>query len=207
MATPTIFRGTTARCFKNTECRQNYGHSAWLFSKRSLITAVCPQPKGASDQLVTLVEWTAILSAVAGVSATFFILIQLRHMDKHRDLEISLKLFDWAESDRLHKGFRWIEDRFQFENYEKYRAEVANDYEAIDYPYEVTSFFEEVGFLIDKKFIDIDIVADRLNTHIISNWKKLEPWIMALRKEKGDKAFGEHFQKLYEKTIAYMKSN
>jgi hypothetical protein len=157
--------------------------------------------------LVTLIEWTAILSTVAGVSAAIFILIQLRHMDKHRDLEISLKLFDWAESDRLHKAFRWIEDKFQFENYEKYKAQVANDYEAIDYPYEVTSFFEEVGFLIHKKFIDIDIVTDLLNTHIISNWKKLEPWIMTMRKEKGDKTFGEHFQKLYEKTIAYMKSN
>jgi hypothetical protein len=157
--------------------------------------------------LVTLIEWTAILSAVAGVSATIFILIQLRHMDKHRDLEVSFKLFDWAESDRLHKAFRWIEDKFQFEDYEKYKAQAATDDEAIDYPYEVTFFFEEVGFLIHKKFIDIDIVADRLNTRIISNWKKLEPWIMVMRKEKGDKTFGEHFQKLYEKTITYMKRN
>jgi DNA topoisomerase IA len=30
---------------------------------------------------------------------------------------------------------------------------------------------------------------------------------MALRKEKGDKTFGEHFQKLYEKMIAYMRTN
>lgn len=157
--------------------------------------------------MVTLIELTAILSAVAGVSATIFILVQLRHMDKHRDLEISLKLFDWAETDRLHRAFRWIEDKFQFEDYGKYKADLANDYEAIDYPYEVTSFFEEVGFLVHKRFINIDVVADRLNMHIISNWKRLEPWIMAIRKEKGDKSFGEHFQRLYEKTIAYMSKN
>jgi hypothetical protein len=153
----------------------------------------------------TLIEWTAILSAMAGLSATVFILLQLRHMDKHRDLEISLKLFDWAESDRLHKAFRWVEDRFQFEDFEKYVAQVANDYEAGDYPYEVVAFFEEVGFLIDKKFIDIDVIADRLGTHVVSNWKKLEPWIIALRKEKGDKSFGEHFQRLYERAIAYIQ--
>jgi hypothetical protein len=157
--------------------------------------------------LVTLTEWAAVLTAVAGVSATVFILLQLRHMDKHRDLEISMKLFDWAESDRLHKAFRWIEDRFQFEDYEEYKAQVESDYEASDYPYEVTAFFEEVGFLIEKKFIDIDVIADRLNAYIISNWKKLEPWIMAMRKEKTDKTFGEHFQKLYEKTVAYLKRN
>jgi len=28
---------------------------------------------------------------------------------------------------------------------------------------------------------------------------------MALRKEESDKNFGEHFQRLYEKTIQYMK--
>jgi hypothetical protein len=42
---------------------------------------------------VTLTEWAAVSSAVAGVSATIFILLQLRHMEKHRNLEISMKLF------------------------------------------------------------------------------------------------------------------
>jgi hypothetical protein len=28
---------------------------------------------------------------------------------------------------------------------------------------------------------------------------------MASRKEKGDETFGEHFQRLYEKTIKYMR--
>jgi len=155
--------------------------------------------------LVTLIEWTAILSALAGVSATAFILLQLRHMDKHRDLEISMKLFEWAESDRLHKAFRWIEEKFQFEDYEKYKAQVEANLEVGDYPYEVTTFFEQVGFLIEKKFIDLSVIVDRLGAYTVSNWKKLEPWIMALRKEKGDQTFGEHFQKLYKRTIEYMK--
>jgi hypothetical protein len=156
---------------------------------------------------LTVTEWTTVVTAVAGVSAAVIILFQLRHMDKHRDLETSMKLFEWAQSDRLRKALRWVEDKFQFEDYEKYRTQVANDAEASEYPYEVTAYFEQIGFLVQKKFIDIEIIADRLNAHIISNWKKLEPWIMALRKEKGDKTFGEHFQKLYEKTIEHMKRN
>jgi len=155
--------------------------------------------------MVTLVEWTAVLSALAGISATVFILLQLRHMDQHRDLEISLKLFDWAETDRLRKAFRWVEREFQFEDYDKYKAEVEENFEVSDYPYQVEAFFEEVGFLVNKKFVDIDVIVDRLGAYIISNWKKLEPWIITMRKERGDKTFGEHFQKLYEKTVAYMK--
>jgi len=155
--------------------------------------------------LVTLIEWASIATAVAGISATAFILLQLRHMEKHRNLEISMTLFEWAESDRLRKAFRWIEQEFQFEDYEKYKAQERNDIGASDYPYEVAAFFEQVGFLVDRKFVDLDVVVDRLGSYVISNWKKLEPWITALRKEKSDKTFGEHFQRLYQKTIEYTK--
>jgi hypothetical protein len=154
---------------------------------------------------VTLIEWATIATALAGISATAFILLQLRHMEKHRNLEISMTLFEWAESDRLRKAFRWIEQEFQFEDYEKYKAQERNDIGASDYPYEVAAFFEQVGFLVDRKFVDLDVVVDRLGFYVISNWKKLEPWITALRKEKSDKTFGEHFQRLYQKTIEYMK--
>ena len=157
--------------------------------------------------MVTLIELTAILSALAGVSATAFILLQLRHMDQHRDLEISMKLFEWAETERLRKAFRWVEKEFEFEDYEKYKAEVEANFEISEYPYEVEAFFEEVGFLVNKKFVDIDVIVDRLGAYIISNWKKLEPWIIAVRKEREDRTFGEHFQRLFAKTVAYMKGS
>jgi hypothetical protein len=155
--------------------------------------------------MVTLVEWTAILSALAGISAAVFLIIQLRHMDKHKDLEISMKLFEWAETDRLRKAFRWVEKDFQFENFDKYKAEVEENFEVSDYPYQIEAFFEEVGFLVNKNLVDIDVIVDRLGSLIISNWDKLKPWIMAIRKERNDKTFGEHFEKLYKKTLTYMK--
>ena len=157
--------------------------------------------------MVTLIDLTAVLSALAGVAATVFILLQLRHMDRHRDLEISMKLFDWAETEGLRRAFRWVEREFQFEDFEKYKALVEKNFEASDYPYRVEAFFEEVGFLVNKKFVDIDVIVDRLGGYIVSNWKKLEPWILVMRKERNDKTFGEHFQKLYEKTVAYMQRN
>jgi hypothetical protein len=157
--------------------------------------------------MVTLIEWTAVLSALAGISATVFVLLQLRHMDRHRDLEISMKLFDWAETESLRKAFRWVEKDFQFEDFETYKAEVKANPEAGDYPYQVEAFFEEVGFLVNKKLVDIDVIVDRLGAYIVSNWTKLEPWILVMRKERGDKTFGEHFQRLFEKTVAYMKGS
>ncbi len=155
--------------------------------------------------VVTLADGTAILSALAGIAAAIFVIIELRHMDKHKDLEISMKLFEWAETDRLRKAFRWVEKDFHFENIDKYKAEVEEDFEVSDYPYQVEAFFEEVGFLVNKSLVDIDVIVDRLGSYIISNWKKLQPWITANRKERNDRTFGEHFEELYKKTLAYMK--
>lgn len=147
----------------------------------------------------------AIISAIGVILGVVFVAIQLRHMEMHRNLDISMKLFEWAESDRLRKAFRWIENEFQFQDYNKYKAQEATDPEASEYPHEATAFFEQIGFLVEKKFVDLDIIDDRLGPHIISNWKTLEPWIMAVRQEKENNEFGRHFQRLYERTIEYMK--
>jgi len=155
--------------------------------------------------MVSIIELTAVISALAAIFLAVFAVIQILHIEKHRNVDISMKLFEWSENERLHKALRWIENEFQFEDYEKYKAEEKTSLEASDYPYEVVAFFEQVGFLVQKRFVDLDIIDDRLGPYIISNWKKLEPWVMALRKEKTDETFGEHFQKLYGKTVEYMK--
>jgi hypothetical protein len=155
--------------------------------------------------MLTVTDWAAIFTAVASTFAAVLILFELRHMGKHRDLEISMKLFEWAETASLQKAFRWVEKEFLFENIEKYKSEVAEKFEVSDYPYRVEAYFEEVGFLVNKKFVDIDVIVDRLGAYIVSNWAKLEPWILAIRKERADETFGEHFELLHQKTVAYMK--
>jgi len=155
--------------------------------------------------MVSITDDTAIISTAAAILLAIFAVIQLRHMEKHRNVDISMKLFEWAETDRLRKALRWIEQEFQFEDYDKYKADTKNNLETTEYPFEVTAFFEQVGFLVQKNFVDLDVIDDRIGSYVISNWKKLEPWIMALRKEKGDETFGEHFENLYQKTIEYMR--
>ena len=157
--------------------------------------------------MVTITDDAAILSAAAAVLLAAFTVIQLKHMEKHRNVDISMKLFEWAETDRLRKAFKWVDQNFHFEKPESYLAVEKEDDEAGDYPHQVTAFYEQVGFLVEKKFVDLDVVVDRLGSHIISNWQKLEPWITAMRKKKGDETFGEHFQRLYQRTVTHLKKN
>ena len=155
--------------------------------------------------MVSVTDYAAVASAAGIILGTVFVLMQLRHMEMHRNVEISLKLFEWAETERLRKALRWIENEFHFQDYDNYKAQELTSHEVGDYPYEVTAFFEQAGFLVEKKFVDLDVVDDRLGSRIASVWNKLGPWIKAVREQTGDKTFGEHFEKLYERTMKYME--
>jgi hypothetical protein len=157
--------------------------------------------------MVTIIEETAVVSAVSAILLAIFAVVQLRHAEKHRNVDVSMKLFEWAENERLRRAFKWIDRDFHFNNYEEYKVLEGSNVEASEYPFEVTAFFEQIGFLVEKKFVDFDVIHDRLGKLTVANWQKLEPWILALRKEKNDPAFGEHFQRLYERTVRDLKNN
>lgn len=153
---------------------------------------------------LSLTDLAAILTATAGIIAVIVFLLELHHMDKHRDLEVTIKLFEWAETDRMRKAFRWVTDEFTLASYQKLKEK--NKFsDELDHPYQVESFFEEAGFLVNKKFVDLDVIVDRLGALIISNWRQLEPWIRQVQTERNDRTFGEHFERLYKKTVEYMK--
>jgi len=156
---------------------------------------------------LSLIEETAVISTVSAVLLAIFAVIQLRHMEKHRNVDVPMRLFEWAETERLRKAFRWIEQTFQFTTYENYQGLEAENPDANEHPFEVTAFYEQVGFLIERKFVDIDVIVDRLGHRIILHWQKLEPWVLALREKKGDSEFGAHFQDLHERTVKYLKKH
>jgi len=43
--------------------------------------------------MVTIIEFTAVISTLAGILLTVFAVVQLLHMEKHRNVDISMKLF------------------------------------------------------------------------------------------------------------------
>ena len=46
--------------------------------------------------MVTILEETAVISAVSAIVLAIFAVIQLRHMEKHRNVDVTMKLFEWA---------------------------------------------------------------------------------------------------------------
>jgi hypothetical protein len=157
--------------------------------------------------LVTLVEEAAIVSALAGTLLAFFAVMQFRHLEKHRNVEISMKLFEWAETDKLRKAFKWLDKKCTFTTYKDYKTFEETDNDACEYPVDVIEFFEQVGFLVSRNFVDLDVVVDRLGGYIVFNWQKLAPLVAGVRKEKNDATYGEHFEHLYMQTVTHLNKH
>ena len=96
--------------------------------------------------VVSIIEDTAIISAVAAILLAVFTVMQLRHLEKHRNVDISMKLFEWAETDSLRKAFRWMDKKYEFKSYADFKLLEEKDVEASEYPLEVTAFLSKWVF-------------------------------------------------------------
>lgn len=148
-------------------------------------------------------EIAAIVSMFAFIVTAIFVLLQVRYMRLARNVEISMRLFEWLESERSRQALKWVSEKFTFTNYQDFLTWQKQELDEEDYVFVVISFFEQVGMLAQKKFVDFDVIVDHLGSRIITTWRKLEPLIMALRKEHQDEQIGEHFELLFEEANRY----
>lgn len=155
----------------------------------------------------TVGEIASIFSMVALVVTAIIVTMQLADMKRKRNVEISLKLFEWGESERVQRAVRFITRRFQFkkEKYDEYRQQYEGKPEFEEYPQTVTSFFEHAGMLVSKKMVDMDVVVDHLGYQTIACWEKLEPLIRLWRRDHQNPSIGEHFEELYHITREYYR--
>jgi hypothetical protein len=100
--------------------------------------------------LITIIDLSAILCAVATLFLTIFAVIQLRHMEKHRNVEVSMKLFEWGENDRLRMAFKRVENKFQFKDHNEYKGQEKVNEEVGDYPYVVTGSLSKHAIWLRK---------------------------------------------------------
>lgn len=127
-----------------------------------------------------------------------FILYQIRHMRVARNVEVTMRMFEWAESNRMREAIRWVVSKFDLAAYLT-RPET----EPNDYPGVVIAFFEQAGIMIQKRFVNEDVVLDHLALPVVTTWRRLQPLVEYMRKQLDDYRYGEHFEYLYQRALAY----
>ena len=148
-----------------------------------------------SNELMLL---ATIGSMLAFWATALVILYQIRHMQTARNVEVTMRMFEWAESNRMREAIRWVVTQFEIESYVH-----QPEGERSDYPGLVIAFFEQAGIMVQNRLINEDVVVDNLAASAIRTWERLKPWIEHERRQHQDERFGEHFEFLYRRSLVY----
>ena len=128
----------------------------------------------------------SIMIASAGVlvAATYYVL-QIRHQTKLRQMDLFMRLYSTfmsKESSEALLIIMWLEYRDYNDFVEKYGTPSSERPVWTAYMM-VTNFFNEVGMLLHRKFIDIESVDELFAFRVALFWEKLKPLIEGMRKQ------------------------
>jgi len=130
------------------------------------------------------VQTVSIAVASAGVfAAAIYYIFQIRHQTKLRQMDLVMRLYSTYNSrEFVEAGIRLLAADFKNCNefVAKYGSIPSETPVQIAFAI-VTSFFEEVGELLHKKLIDIELIEEMFAVKMY--WEKTEPVIMDLRKQ------------------------
>jgi len=154
------------------------------------------------------ISTVSIVIASAGVlvAATYYVL-QLRHQNRMRQTDLVIRLYSaFIGTEFTDASMRFL--ALEFKDYEdyvnkfgpivrigKYGVTVNDNPEIRGFLY-VDNFFQQVGILLHRGFIDAGLVRDVFTYRVELLWKKAEPIIQGFRKEFNQPEAGKWFEYL-----------
>jgi len=117
----------------------------------------------------------AIASASVVVGVIYYAL-QLRNQAKQRQTELVTRLYSTYASEEFQKEW-FIFMTEETNDYNTYRKKYA-----VEFP-PTAVFFNEIGVLLSKKLIDIDLVNSLFGGVIMRYWERLKPFLESCRRE------------------------
>jgi len=149
-----------------------------------------------------MVDLQTISIAIASVgvfAAAIYYIIQIRHQDRMRHLDLFMRLYStWGSKDILsaHRRFMVIEVK-DYDSFVKKHGPVTKPsqiYTDIDL---IGWFFNLMGFLVREKIVHIKLVDELLGYWVIKNWEAIKPLVYGWRKQYNIPESYQWFEYLY----------
>jgi len=137
------------------------------------------------------ISTVSIVIASSGVliAATYYVL-QIRHQNRMRQTDLLVRLFSTMMSKDWLEAWEKVRDRdtLDYDDYKKkYGFVEAN---------EIYVYFDQLGRLLQKGLIDIDLLPLE-NGQISITWEKIKPILEGSRKKFNEPRLGKGFEYLY----------
>ncbi len=129
---------------------------------------------------------SAVVAATGVLAGVVLAILELRNITKTRQMELIMSIYSLLAT------------REFVDAWEKMRTREVKDYDGYVKKHglgelnQVVFIFEGLGFLLHRKFLDIDIVRELLNESTKMTWEKIKPLAEDARKQLGQRKFGEY---------------
>jgi hypothetical protein len=158
--------------------------------------------------VVDITEISAMVAAagvIVGVALTF---LELRHLREQRQTDLVNRLYSaFISPEFLDASLKF--GALEFKDYEDFVKKYGpifhvgkygitlGDYPELRAFLMVDNFFNQVGILLYRGFIDAGLLRDVFTYRVELCWKKVEPIVQGLRKEFNQPEAGKWFEYLY----------
>ena len=134
-----------------------------------------------------------VIAAASVAAASTFYSFQIRNQLRLRKTDLVMRLYSTFDSLEFQRAFHtiyWAD----FHDYDSAMAITCGERQVWSY---VLCFYDQVGVLLRRKLIDLDLVDDLLGNSTRQIWEKVAPAIREAR-DRYDPRLHEHFEYLYD---------
>jgi len=150
---------------------------------------------------ISTLQTISIAIASAGVfAAAIYYIIQIKHQTKLRQTDLIIRLYSFTGSKDFLEALDKVKDR-EIGSVDDYKERYGSLVEIN----QLLQVFAELGMLLKRKLIDIDLIDDLIGQRtVLAAYEKLDPLNEAYKKEQGIES--DSFDYLYNEMKRYQRN-
>jgi hypothetical protein len=129
---------------------------------------------------------SGILAALGVIVGVALAILELRNITRTRQMELIMGIYTLFTTQGYQTAMEKIRTR-ELKNYDEYVKE-----HGLLELMQVAGLFEGLGFLLYRKFLDVDLVRELMSESIKMAWEKVKPMVEDARKQIPQRKSGEY---------------
>ncbi len=117
-----------------------------------------------------------------------------------RQAQLLMQLYAHLREDKFNTQFTELR-RYEWRDYDDFMEKLDDDIEFRAMIINVCSFFEGVGVLVYRNFLDPQLVDDLMSSYIFLTWEKIGPYIKEIRLRRNRPELWDKFEYLNEEVM------
>jgi hypothetical protein len=135
---------------------------------------------------VDVASISVIIAALGVIVGVIFAIVELRNINKTRQMELVMSIYSLFTTQQYMGAWEKLRTS-ETGNYDRYVKK-----HGLTEFMQVTSLFEGLGFLLHRRFLDIDLVRELMNESTKMAWEKVKPMVEDARKRLSQRKSGEY---------------